>query len=147
MATIKRMASSQWSGSLQEGKGTFSSKSGYFKDLPLSFASRFESGEGTNPEELIGAAHAGCFNMVVADKLAARGNAPKKLETRATVTLREEGGGFAIAAVHLELRGDVPGVDESTFRQIAEEAKNGCPVSQLLQPGLDELSVEASLNR
>jgi lipoyl-dependent peroxiredoxin len=145
MGDIKRHATAKWSGDLKSGNGELSGESGYFTDLPYTFASRFESGKGSNPEELIGAAHAGCFNMVVAKELAAQGNPPDELTTKATVTLAEAGGGFRIAAVHLHLWGKVPNTDKATFKKVAERARDNCPVSQLLKPGLDEVTIEVEL--
>lgn len=145
MANITRKATADWSGDLKSGKGGLSADSGYLQDLPYTFASRFQSGDGTNPEELIGAAHAACFNMVVAKELAAKGHAPKALTTSATVTLQEVEGGFRIARIDLALVGEVEGADEATFQAIAESARDHCPVSQLLKPGLDEVTVTATL--
>lgn len=146
MADITRQATASWQGSPKDGGGTLSAKSGEFKDLPFSFPSRFEQGSGTNPEELIGAAHAACFNMVIAKQIAERGHTLEDIDTRATVTLQEDGGGYRVSKIHLDAEADVSGVDESTFRQIAEAARDNCPISQLLKPGLDEVTMEARLS-
>ena len=122
-----------------------SGDSGEFGGVKYSFPSRFEHEAGSNPEEFLGAAHAACFNLVVAKELSEQGNPPENLETRATVTLREDGGDFEVTAVHLALTGTVPGVDDAAFRQIAEEASENCPVSRLLKPGLETLTVEVDL--
>lgn len=145
MADIKRQTTVNWQGDTDSGSGQISAQSGEFSDLPFSFPSRFAQEQGTNPEELIGAAHAACFNMVIADQLSERGKPPENVETRATVTLRENGGSFKVSKIHLETKGTVPGIDESTFQQVAQSAKNTCPISQLLMPGLDEMTMEATL--
>ena len=145
MADIKQKGMSNWSGDLQTGTGTMSVGSGLVENLPLTFASRFQGKEGSNPEELIGAAHAGCYNMVVAKVLAAGGHPPEELETTATVTLSEVEGGFKVSAIALQTRGGGEGIDEETLRSAAETAKDNCPISQLLKPGLDSLTVEVEL--
>ena len=145
MADIKRHATANWSGDFKTGTGELSGESGYFEDLPYTFASRFKRGDGSNPEELIGAAHAACFNMVVAKELTAQGNPPDELTTRASVTLIEAGGGHRIASIHLRLQGKVPNTRADTFQQVAEKARDNCPVSQLLKPGLDKVTIEVDL--
>jgi lipoyl-dependent peroxiredoxin len=132
MATIRRKAEAQWSGSGKEGHGTLTSASGTLANTPYSFTTRFENGKGTNPEELIAAAHAGCFTMALAFRLSAAGHPPASLHTGAEVSLVQEGGGWRIAAVALALKGSVPGLDRDAFLAHAEEAKATCPVSRLL---------------
>lgn len=146
MADIKRHATASWSGSPKDGSGELTAESGKFSGVPYSFPSRFEHEEGSNPEEFIGAAHAACYNMVIALELANRGTDAEKLETRAEVVLKEDGGGHEITTIHLETKATVPGIDEETFQQIAETARDNCPVSQLLKPGLQEVTISASLN-
>lgn len=145
MADIKQKGMSNWSGDLQTGTGTLSVGSGLVENLPLTFASRFQGKEGSNPEELIGAAHAGCYNMVVADVLAKGGHPPQKLETTATVTLSKVEGGFKVTAIALHTRGGGEDIDLETLRSAAETAKENCPISQLLKPGLDSLTVDVEL--
>jgi lipoyl-dependent peroxiredoxin len=141
MATIRRKAEAQWSGSGKEGHGSLSSASGTLANTPYSFATRFENGTGTNPEELIAAAHAGCFTMALAFRLSAAGHPPASLQTGAEVSLTQEGGGWRIAAVALALKGSVPGLDRDAFLAHAQEAKATCPVSRVLNAEIT-LSVE-----
>lgn len=122
----------KWQGGLKDGKGAISTKSGALNEYPYGFAARFEGKPGTNPEELIGAAHAGCFTMALAAALEKEGMTAKNLHTRATVTLEKLDGGFEIVAVHLDLVADIPGADPATFEKIAFAAKADCPVSKLL---------------
>jgi osmotically inducible protein OsmC len=145
MADINRKASAVWKGDLRKGQGRISSESGLFKDAPYSFATRFENEPGTNPEELIAAAHAACYSMAFAGALAKEGYDPQRIETHATCTVApKEGGGFRITTMHLRTRGQVPGIDDDTFKKIAHEADEGCPVSNLLRPGL-EIELDAAL--
>ena len=129
MAT--RNAEARWQGDLKSGKGTMKLGSGAWEG-PYSFQSRFESGAGTNPEELIGAAHAGCFSMALTAGLDKAGFQPRQVHTTARVQLEKAGEGFAITAIDLQTEADVPGIDEATFRQQAEGAKANCPVSKAL---------------
>jgi osmotically inducible protein OsmC len=129
---IKRTGSAVWSGGLKDGKGTVSSQSGVLKDTPYSFSTRFENGAGTNPEELIAAAHAGCFTMALSAQLADAGMTAQRLETTAEVSLDKGEGGFAITAVHLNLVARIPGADRQAFEAAAQAAKQNCPVSKLL---------------
>jgi osmotically inducible protein OsmC len=129
-------ASARWEGNLTEGSGTIKTGRGGLTG-PYSFKSRFEEGEGTNPEELIGAAHAGCFSMAFSKSLADAGFTPTSVDTIARVKLEKTDAGFSITKIELETEGNVPGIDESTFQKIAEEAKQGCPVSRLLAPGVE----------
>src|SRR5881275_2560449 len=126
-----RSAKAQWDGTLKEGKGTMSLGSGAFQGA-YSFNSRFESGTGTNPEELVGAAHAGCFSMALSAQLSEAGLMPKRIETAATVTLEKVADGFAVTAIHLDVNAIVPGADEAKFQAAANKAKEGCPISKLL---------------
>ena len=131
----KRTASAVWEGNLREGKGTVKLGSGAFEGN-YSFVSRFEEGTGTNPEELIGAAHAGCFSMALAAGLTKAGHNPKRISTTADVSLEKVGEGFKITTIELNTEGEVPGIDEQTFLDAAESAKKNCPVSQALS-GVD----------
>jgi osmotically inducible protein OsmC len=129
---MKQKASAVWQGSLKEGAGTISTGSGALVAKPYSFRTRFEGEQGTNPEELIGAAHAGCFSMAFSMILGLAGFTPEKIETTATITLEQKDGGFAITASHLEVTASVPGIDDPAFQDAAAKAKAGCPVSKLL---------------
>ncbi len=129
---INRTGSAQWSGGLKDGKGQISTQSGALKSYPYGFASRFEGVPGTNPEELIGAAHAGCFTMALSLILEEAGLKATSMETTAKVTLESVEGGFAITAIHLSLTGSIPNTDERTFIELANKAKAGCPVSKAL---------------
>ncbi|CAN7470105.1 OsmC family protein [Pseudoduganella sp. LjRoot289] len=129
---MKTHGSAVWSGGIKDGKGAISSNSGALKDYPYGFASRFEGKPGTNPEELIGAAHAGCFTMALSLILGEAGLTAEKMETKAEVTLDKVADGYAITAVHLTLQARIPGADQATFDELAAKAKAGCPVSKLL---------------
>jgi lipoyl-dependent peroxiredoxin len=131
-----------WSGGLKDGKGAISTKSRALKDYPYGFASRFEGKAGTNPEELIGAAHAGCFTMALSLILGEAGLTAEKMETQADVTLTKQPDGFDITAVHLTLKAKIPGADNAKFQELAAKAKAGCPVSKLLKANI---SLDASL--
>ena len=128
---INRSGSASWQGGLKDGKGTISSESGALKGYPYGFATRFEDKPGTNPEELLGAAHAGCFTMALSLILGEAKLVATQMDTTARVTLEQVEGGFAITAVHLTLRAKIPGADEATFQSCAAKAKAGCPVSKL----------------
>ncbi len=141
---MDRKASAEWQGGLQGGKGTISSASGVLKDTQYSFATRFENGVGTNPEELIGAAHAGCYSMALSAVLGESGLTPESIKTEAKVTLSKVEGGFSITAIHLTTRGKVPGADEAAFQAAAEGAKKGCPVSKLFANNA-EITLDAQL--
>ncbi len=132
MAKITRTGSAHWQGGGKDGKGELSTESGALSNVPYSFSRRFGDEKGTNPEELIAVAHAGCFNMQLAFMLAGAGHAPESLRTEARVTIESEGAGFKISASALTLRAKVPGLDAAQFRKIADDAKAGCPVSKLL---------------
>jgi osmotically inducible protein OsmC len=122
-----------WQGSIKEGGGTISTETGVLKEAPYGFKARFESGPGTNPEELIGAAHAGCFSMALSGILGGAGLTAARIETHAAVTLDKVGEGFEITAVHLTVNARIPGADKATFEELANKAKTGCPVSKLLK--------------
>src|SRR5262249_433422 len=129
---MKRTASAVWQGNLKEGKGTLSTQTGVFKDTPYSFRSRFGDGAETNPEELLAAAHAGCFTMALSLFLATAGFTPAPLAPPATLALEQVAGAWTITPVHLDLSGKVPGIDQARFEQAANEAKANCPVSRVL---------------
>jgi osmotically inducible protein OsmC len=129
---MKRSASAVWKGGLKDGNGTISSDSGVLANTQYSFKTRFEQGNGTNPEELIAAAHAGCFSMALSNELGQAGLTPESISTTATVTLEKTDAGFAITAVHLNVSAKVPGSDQRAFEAAANGAKSGCPVSKVL---------------
>ncbi|WP_027136142.1 OsmC family protein [Geminicoccus roseus] len=134
--------SAVWQGGIKDGKGSISTKSGALDSAPYGFGSRFEGKSGTNPEELIGAAHAGCFSMALSKMLGDAGFTADQINTQADVTLDKQGEGFAITKVHLTLKAKVPGIDQAKFQEIAGQAKAGCPVSKVLNA---EISLDASL--
>jgi osmotically inducible protein OsmC len=129
---IKRNASAQWNGGLKDGKGSISTASGVLQDTQYSFGTRFENGAGTNPEELIAAAHAGCFSMALSGQLTAAGTPPASIRTTATVTMEKTDAGFTVTGVHLDVTASVPGIDQAAFDTAANNAKTGCPISRLL---------------
>ncbi|MEI9986311.1 MAG: OsmC family protein [Aliidongia sp.] len=139
---IKRHGSAAWQGGIKDGKGTISTESGALNAYPYGFASRFEGQRGSNPEELIAAAHASCFTMALSLILGEAKLTAEQLDTAAEVTLEQVEGGFAITAVHLTLKAKVPGTDQATFAELAGKAKAGCPVSKLLKA---EISLDATL--
>jgi lipoyl-dependent peroxiredoxin len=141
MNTI-RIGTAQWRGGTKDGKGAISTQSGALKDYPYGFASRFDGLPGTNPEELLGAAHAGCFTMALSLILGEAGFTTESMATSAAVTLTKEEAGYAITAIHLKLEASVPGVDAATFEMLANKAKAGCPVSKLLKANI---TLEAKL--
>jgi osmotically inducible protein OsmC len=128
---MQRKASAVWQGDLKSGKGNLSAESGALKQLPYSFSTRFENEKGTNPEELLAAAHAGCFSMALSAELGKVGLHPDKIETTATITLEKAGEGFAITKSHLDLVAHIPNADKSKFDSAVNAAKVGCPVSKL----------------
>ncbi len=133
---IKRSGSAAWQGGLKDGKGTISTESGALNAYPYGFASRFEGQRGSNPEELIGAAHASCFTMALSLILGEAKLTAQQMDTKADVTLEQVEGGYAITAVHLTLRAKIPGADKATFETLAGKAKEGCPVSKLLKANI-----------
>lgn len=150
MADIERSAQAVWNGDLRSGNGRLSSASGVLNDAPYSFATRFEQANGTNPEELIGAAHAGCFTMALSSALGREGFKPQKLETRATVSLSpKQPSGFRISRIRLETQGQVTDgdgnpIDDATFQRVANDAKENCPVSTALKGNI-EIELDARL--
>ncbi|MEA3152886.1 MAG: lipoyl-dependent peroxiredoxin [Betaproteobacteria bacterium] len=128
-----KKASAVWKGNLKDGIGSISTESGVLRDAPYGFKARFENGKGTNPEELIGAAHAGCFSMALSKMLGDAGLTPDRIETHAAVTLDKVGEGFEITASHLSVVAKIPGADQAKFEEIANKAKAGCPVSKVLK--------------
>ncbi|HEX9754112.1 MAG TPA: OsmC family protein [Gemmatimonadales bacterium] len=139
---MKRNGSAVWKGGLKDGKGTISTESGVLSDAQYSFGTRFEQGAGTNPEELIGAAHAGCFSMALSAELGKARLTPESIRTTATVTMEKTDAGFTITAVHLDVSARVPGADRAAFEAAANTAKGGCPVSRVLNA---QLTMEARL--
>ena len=139
---MKRNASAVWTGDLKQGKGALSTDSGVLKETPYSFSTRFENGVGTNPEELIAAAHAGCFTMAFSAALGKAGFTPGKLSTKAALTLEQVNQNWTITTIHLELKGQVPGIDAQKFQAIAADAKANCPVSRVLKANI---TLEATL--
>ncbi|MGZ3158532.1 MAG: OsmC family protein [Burkholderiaceae bacterium] len=129
---MKKTASAVWSGGLKDGKGNISTQSGVLANTPYGFNTRFENQPGTNPEELIAAAHAGCFTMALSAQLGEAGMTAESLKTSAAVTLEKIGDGFSITAVHLDLVARIPGADQQAFDKAVNAAKTGCPVSKLL---------------
>lgn len=146
MADLLRSASAEWNGDLRGGNGRVSTKSGALRDAAYSFATRFENNPGSNPEELIAAAHSACFSMAFANILAKAGHNPESIKTTATVVMvPKDGGGFRVSRVRLETVGSVPGIDDAAFQEFAAQAKDGCPISVLLAPGLDSIELDARL--
>jgi lipoyl-dependent peroxiredoxin len=139
---MKRKAQAIWNGSGKDGQGKLATESGVLQDTQYSWKTRFADGKGTNPEELIAAAHAGCFSMALAFALGKNGHEAKEIRTEAALSFEQQDGGFAITAVHLDLTATIPGIDEAAFRRIAEEAKNGCPVSKVLKA---QITLDAKL--
>jgi osmotically inducible protein OsmC len=129
---MKRKASAHWSGGLKDGKGMVSTDRGVLKDTQYSFGTRFENGAGTNPEELIAAAHAGCFAMALSGQLGEAGMRAESIDVTSTVTLEKLAAGFAVTSSHLDLRARIPGADQAKFDTAANNAKAGCPISKLL---------------
>lgn len=130
---MKKFGTAVWRGGLKDGKGAVSTESGALKDYPYGFSSRFEGKPGTNPEELIGAAHAGCFTMALSLILGEAKFVAEQMDTKAEVTLEKVDDGFAITSAHLTLRAKIPGIDRGRFAELADKAKSGCPVSKLMK--------------
>jgi lipoyl-dependent peroxiredoxin len=145
MADIQRTAEVNWQGDSRSGKGNLSTGSGVLKQVPYTWHMRFEDEPGTNPEELIVAAHAGCFTMAFAGALARKGFVADSLHTNGTLIMEMVDGKQTVTRVRLEVEGKVPNIDEATFQQTAAEAEQGCPISRLLRPGLKEVEVVARL--
>lgn len=140
---MKRKASAVWNGSLREGKGSISTESGVLKNTQYSFSTRFENGTGTNPEELVAAAHAGCFAMASSAELGKAGITPDSLEVTATITMDKTEAGFTIVESHLDLKAKIPGADQTAFDTAINTAKAGCPISRLLNT---KITLDAKLN-
>ncbi|MCC6859547.1 MAG: OsmC family protein [Bryobacterales bacterium] len=139
---MKRTAHAQWRGDLRGGSGTVSTASGTLSHQPYSFHTRFEEGKGTNPEELLAAAHAGCFSMALSAQLGQAGLTPESIETTCTITLEKQADGFAITQSHLQLKARIPGASKEAFDKAAQAAKSGCPVSRLFNTSI---TLDASL--
>jgi len=139
---MKRKASAVWQGGLKDGKGTISTDSGVLENTQYSFSTRFEDGKGTNPEELIAAAHAGCFSMALSGQLGNAGMTAESINTTATVTLEKTDAGFTITKVHLDVTARIPGAEQAAFETAANNAKAGCPISRLLKA---EITMDAKL--
>ncbi len=127
-----KKASAIWKGGLQDGTGTISTETGVLNNAPYGFKSRFENGKGTNPEELLGAAHAGCFSMALSLMLGQAGMTAEKIETHVAITLEKVGEGFSITSSHLDVTAKIPGADPAKFQEAADKAKAGCPLSKVL---------------
>jgi osmotically inducible protein OsmC len=141
---MDRKASAVWKGGLKDGKGEFSSQSGVFSHTPYSFKTRFEDAPGTNPEELIAAAHAACFSMALSAQLGGANLTPESINTTANLMLEKLDSGFAITAVHLDVHARVPNADDTAFQKAAENAKAGCPVSKVLNA---KITMSAKLDK
>ena len=140
---MKRSASAVWRGGLKDGKGTVSTESGVLSSTPYNFRMRFENEKGTNPEELIAAAHAACFSMALSAQLGSAGLTADSIETTATVTLEQVGEGFSVTSSHLKTAVKIPGADKAKFQKAADDAKAGCPISKLLNA---TITLDATLN-
>ncbi|MGC1832806.1 MAG: OsmC family protein [Candidatus Acidiferrales bacterium] len=141
---MERTATAVWNGSLKEGKGTITTQSGILSDAPYSFVTRFENGKGTNPEELIAAAHAGCFTMALSAQLGTMNFTPQSLRTSAKLTLEKLDAGWTVSKIHLDVSARVPGISASAFESAAASAKANCPVSRLLKA---EITMDAHLEQ
>jgi len=133
---MTRTASAHWAGGLKDGKGTVSTASGVLSNTQYSFATRFENGAGTNPEELIAAAHAGCFSMALSAQLGNAGMTAESIDTKASLTLEKTDAGFTITAIHLDVTVKIPGGDKAKFDEAAKNAEKGCPVSRVLNAAI-----------
>ncbi|OKA17931.1 OsmC family peroxiredoxin [Pseudomonas versuta] len=140
--TIKKTASAHWEGDVKTGIGSISTETGVLNKAPYGFKARFEGGKGTNPEELIGAAHAGCFSMALSMILGEAGLKPDSIDTQAEVSLDKVEGGYGITAVHLTLKAKVPGASQAQFEEATNKAKEGCPVSKVLNA---KITLDATL--
>jgi osmotically inducible protein OsmC len=140
---MDRSASAVWHGGLKDGKGTISTQSGVLKETQYSFSTRFENGVGTNPEELIAAAHAGCFTMALSGQLSSVDKAPEELTTEAVVTMEKTEDGPTVTKIHLTTRAKVPNLEKEKFEELAKKAKEGCPISRLLKAA--EITLDAQL--
>jgi osmotically inducible protein OsmC len=140
---MKRSASAVWQGNLKDGKGSISTESGVLSHTPYSFSTRFEKGHGTNPEELVAAAHAGCFSMALSAELGKAGITPDSIQTTANLTMDRLEAGWTVTAIHLEVNARIPGGDQGKFEAAANAAKAGCPISRLLNA---KITVEARMS-
>jgi lipoyl-dependent peroxiredoxin len=141
---MQRKASAVWQGNLKGGKGTISTSSGVLSNAQYSFSTRFEQGVGTNPEELIAAAHAGCFSMALSAQLGEAGLTPDRIDTTATVTMEKNAAGFEVTSSHLDVKAKIPGASQDAFDKAANNAKAGCPISRLLNA---KITMTASLEK
>jgi lipoyl-dependent peroxiredoxin len=141
---MQRTASAAWSGALKDGKGSISTQSGILSNTPYSFTTRFEGAKGTNPEELIAAAHAGCFTMALSAQLGTMNFTPQSLRTTATLSFEKLDAGWTISKIHLDVAGRVPGISADAFQNAAQSAKANCPVSRVLKA---EITMNASLEQ
>lgn len=139
---MTRTGSAVWNGGIMDGKGTVSTETAVLNNAPYSFNARFAEGQGTNPEELLGAAHAGCFSMALAGRLAKEGLTADSIETSSAVTVEKDGEGFTITKVHLTVKAAVPGATAEQFQQCAKDTETGCPVSKLFNA---EITMDATL--
>ena len=139
---MQKWGSAVWKGGIKDGQGVVSTQTGVLKEAPYGFKSRFEDGPGTNPEEILGAAHAACFTMALSLMLGNAGLTADRIETRADVSLEKDGEGFSITRIHLTVKAQVPGTDQPDFEKIARQAKEGCPVSKVLNA---KISMDATL--
>ncbi len=145
MADILRSAATTWTGDLKSGSGVTSGESGHLKDVKITWSARFENAPGTNPEELIAAAEASCYAMALSSNLTKQNTPPQEIKAKATLTMRRDDSGTKLSKLHLDVEARVPGIDAAAFQALAEKTKETCPVSVLLKPGLEELSVSAKL--
>ena len=145
MAEILRSALTTWTGDLKNGSGITSAESGYLHDVRITWSARFENHPGTNPEELIAAAESSCYAMALASNLTRQNTPPELINAKATLTMRRDESGTKLTKLHLDVEARVPGIDEAAFLAIAGKVKDTCPVSALLKPGLEELTVSAKL--
>lgn len=141
---MSKNATAIWEGGIKEGGGTITTETGVLRDAPYGFKSRFEDGKGTNPEELIAAAHAGCFSMALSMMLGEAGSPPERIQTEAAVTIEKKGDALEITSSHLIVSARVPGMDEARFLEVANSAKEGCPVSKVLNA---DITMDATLER
>ena len=140
---MDRSAQAIWQGGLKDGKGILNTQSGVLHETQYSFSTRFENGQGTNPEELIAAAHAGCFTMALSGQLSSVDKPPQQLDTTATVTMEKTDDGPTVTKIHLKTRARVPGIEKQQFDELATKAKEGCPISRLLKAA--DISLDAQL--
>ena len=147
MAQIQRTAEAVWLGDARNGGGTVTTGSGAIREQAYTWRMRFEDEPGTNPEELVAAAHAACFSMALSAGLSKDGFAPRSLHTHANLIMEQEAAGWSITRIRLEVEGIVPGIDQATFQEYAGKAKNNCPISRLLAPGLKDIDLVATLKK